>query len=284
MTELEVIRKMNGIFASRGWRQKNKRLVDIVFNGFCDLLHNIDFLDGKELVLELTQRYLWISKGDYSEYLAKAFNQIESKKLKNIERIYVKSILKPDDVTKVKSGDSVLYDLKGEWFYRLLNQNFENITILPVKEITSEIERNIIQGDLFIMVDDFLGSGQTVFEAILDLPPLLQEKVNIIAIVGHQFCLERLLKKNIPHYVACKIKREISDHYTATKIKEKEQIMRVLEKSLPNESQHQFSFGFGDCQALVSMDRTPDNTFPIFWHQYVKNNKKYYPPFYRKTS
>ena len=55
--------------------------------------------------------------------------------------------------------------------------------------------------------------------------------------------------------------------------------MLRIEKMIPAGSF--FSLGYNDSEALVTLLRTPDNTFPIFWKEYKKNGKKFEGPFSR---
>jgi hypothetical protein len=55
-------------------------------------------------------------------------------------------------------------------------------------------------------------------------------------------------------------------------------IMTEIEKLIPG---NHFSFGYNQSEALITLMRTPDNTFPIFWKEHKKSGEFYDAPFSR---
>ena len=55
--------------------------------------------------------------------------------------------------------------------------------------------------------------------------------------------------------------------------------MKEIEKLIPGDKF--FSFGYNKSEALVTLNRTPDNTFPIFWRNHKKGGKVFQAPFPR---
>jgi hypothetical protein len=42
-----------------------------------------------------------------------------------------------------------------------------------------------------------------------------------------------------------------------------------------------FKFGYKKSEALISLDRTPNNTFPLFWCKKKRDGESWCAPFYR---
>ncbi len=58
--------------------------------------------------------------------------------------------------------------------------------------------------------------------------------------------------------------------------------MLKMEKRIPAASF--FSLGYNRCEALITLARTPDNTFPIFWKKYKIGKQSFDAPFSREDT
>jgi hypothetical protein len=45
-----------------------------------------------------------------------------------------------------------------------------------------------------------------------------------------------------------------------------------------------FSLGYNNCEALITLARTPDNTFPVFWMKHRIGKKYFDAPFSREET
>jgi hypothetical protein len=84
---------------------------------------------------------------------------------------------------------------------------------------------------------------------------------------------------NIPIYYDFIGSKGISDTYSGESLDEKIKIMLEIEKMIPGSTL--FSLGYNQSEALITLTRTPDNTFPIFWKDHRKKGKKFKAPFPR---
>lgn len=84
---------------------------------------------------------------------------------------------------------------------------------------------------------------------------------------------------NIPYYTSSKRKKGISDRYVTPELEIKIELMKGIEKLIPN---NWCPFGWKHSEALVTLTRTPNNTFPIFWNTHKKGGKNFKAPFERK--
>jgi hypoxanthine phosphoribosyltransferase len=133
--------------------------------------------------------------------------------------------------------------------------------------------------EYIILVDDYIGSGETLFaciKKILSINPDLTKKI-IIATIAIQH--DTVDKISYPIHYINSVKKGISDFYTSPEKEKHINTMKKLESRLI--SGRNFSLGYEQSEGLVTMMRTPDNTFPIFWHDYKKSTNLH-PPFPRE--
>ena len=75
--------------------------------------------------------------------------------------------------------------------------------------------------------------------------------------------IDYLSLNNIRTYCSHVEKRGISDYYSGQMLAEKTELMNSIEKTIKVKAK--FHFGYGNSEALVCMERCPNNTFPIYW-------------------
>ena len=140
----------------------------------------------------------------------------------------------------------------------------------------NEIKKVNQSKSAFLLVDDFVGSGDTAVKSVNNLTKLGVNKQNIFvfALVAQNIGVENLKKNDIRIAVAEQRDKGITDYYNS-RISEKINIMKKVERKL--NVKEQFSLGYKGTEALVSMIRTPNNTFPVFWIEPTKDKKAPFP-------
>lgn len=73
-------------------------------------------------------------------------------------------------------------------------------------------------------------------------------------------------------YASIICKRGISDYYRGEELVNAKDTMEAIEQRL-KKLKPEFHFGYGQSEALVCMERCPNNTFPIYW--YTKHDAPY---------
>jgi hypothetical protein len=271
--------KVYKLFTEKNWHIKDGN--DEVFQNYCELMGNLSDLE-KDLIFNLSSQYLWITFNEYNELLKKALDLVEDEKLATCKRIILLPIIKPEDVGKVKSSFPLLYIFKGMY---IASGKYKGISFDILEDPNSVHDKpfKVKESELIFFVDDYLGSGETLEYAlneVLKNTAITHNIINVIALVGQLETIQNLEKKGIKCYIPHKRKKGITDSYTSPELEENIRIMEKIEKMIPG---HQpFSFGYNRSEALVTMIRTPDNTFPIFWKTHRKNNIKYKAPFARE--
>lgn len=270
--------KLYQIFQEKKWTDNDGN--EIVFENFCVLLGNLSEAQ-KELIVELVERYTWITFRDYNTKLIKVLNKVEKEKLSSLKRILLFPIMKPDDEATTKSSHLVLYTV---YALKAMLSGYEHITFKKVEtfqEITDD-KFKVNDNETIYLLDDYLGSGETIkatLTEILKNKNIVPKDLCVLSISAQKESLDYIKSLDIPIYIEHFLKKGISDYYDSSLIKEKIKIMLEIEKLIPGGSH--VSFGYNGSEALITLQRTPDNTFPIFWKEYKKKGVKFEAPFAR---
>lgn len=266
------------LFVAKEWtKQENYK---IVLENFCNLLTNLDE-EKRELIMQLTQKYSWISSNEYNSRLTRLLDKIEDSKLANCKRIIVFPIMKPEHEDKIKSGHPILYMVRAVKPFLTKYSRIEIKEFIKYVEISEENFKPK-KTDLIFLMDDFLGSGETIeasIKKVLENKNIEVDMINVLAIACQQATIDFANDNSIALYYEHLEKRGITDNFSPDVIQEKLDLMLEIEQMIPGGSM--FSLGFNNSEALITLMRTPDNTFPIFWKQYTANGKKFTPPFPR---
>ena len=101
-----------------------------------------------------------------------------------------------------------------------------------------------------------------------------------MTLVIQEIGLKRLNDDGIDVYYWMKRKRGISESTVIQDIPKAAAIMQALEARIDVHPTDRF--GYGKSEALVAMDRTPNNTFPVFWKSHQVDGVPWPAPFPRK--
>lgn len=266
------------IFVKKKW--VSHPLQKMAMENFGKLLLNLTDLQRK-LIMELAERYCWLTPNELDAKLTNVLKKIEPEKLNSAKRIIVFPIMKPEDEHMVKSGHGIIYKIRG---LKPFLSNYNHLEILEIIKYSEIEEENFYAKptDLIYLVDDYLGSGETL-KATLDLilknRSITIEQLNIITIASQADTITFVQDYNIPLYFEDIQKRGITDYYEELEAEEKIKVMREIERLIPGSNF--FSLGYNESEALITLTRTPDNTFPIFWKDHKKNGQEYKAPFPR---
>lgn len=275
--DLATISRLYRIFSGNKWTIKDGH--EIVFDNFCELLSNLSE-PQRNLIIELTESYTWITFSEYDSRLRSVLEKVEVEKLKSLKSIVLVPIRKPEDDRGTKSGNVILYLLEGLLPRMPQYKHISFRKIETFKEIGTDSFR-IGNDEGIFLLDDYLGSGETVEAALTEILKNRTIGINdlyVIAIAAQKESLDFINSVGIPVYTAHLSRKGISDYYSPPILEEKTKIMLEIEKLIPG---NHFSFGYKHSEAIITLIRTPDNTFPIFWKEYKKGGKKFEAPFAR---
>ena len=276
--DIDIVMKLYALFADKKWNEieGNKK----VFENFCRLTDNLT-PDQIELIFELTKRYKWITYNEYNSKLTNILKSIYESYGEYIKKIYLFPIIKPEDEEKIKSGNNIIYMIRG---IKPFLEDYDKIIFVELNKFESLTEENLKLKDneVLLLVDDYVGSGETLKATLKEVfknKTITNEKVVVSSIILQKDSLEFLNNITVNSYSSDNVIKEISQFYESPELEEKIKIMEEIEKLIPGGNN--FSFGYEQSEALVTMILTPDNTFPIFWKEHRKNGQKFKAPFPR---
>jgi hypothetical protein len=244
---------------------------DSLFNKFCNMLTTFN-KEQQSLILELTKNFIKISGGDYNEYLHILFQNF-IKEYPLYKKLYIIPILSKNDITSHHTAKSSIflayviksnkasfekkYDIKINIIDSIDAQgSFKNAIPLNIKEISNSA---------ICCIDDFIGSGETVISAIEYLKENIElgDNLFILSLVAQKIGLDELSANGLKVITALERKRGITDISNSDNLETNIGLMKTMEAILKVKTD--FSFGYKQSEALVSLERTPNNTFPVFW-------------------
>lgn len=274
---IRYILELDKIFEEKKWKEKeNYEKVYESLAGFSGKIFEHD--DEYDLVLELLERYHWISLNDYYNTCRKLLSDLINDLNHRNQNVYVFPIIKRRHEGKIKSGSFITYLLKS---ILPTISNSEKITFEDVNTFNEIAKLRFKKSNVYLLVDDFIGSGESLEDCLYELGKLdnlnhINLKIFTIAITKDT--LVKFTKKHKIYY-GLEILKGITDYNTGEDVEKKKNLMRNIEKRIFSNI-HEYSLGYNESESLIALLRTPDNTFPIFWNTY-KKKIKHNPPFPR---
>lgn len=276
MDAYQAIMTVNRIFKSKQWVQKDTQ--ELAFNGFCNLFSSLEN-HQIDLLLELTTNYHWITQPEYQDKLIEAMEAISQYELVGVQKIYFFPIIKPEDEEKAKSGEHLFYIIKSN---RHLLTKYTKIKFDFVKTFERLEGINLKADERLYLVDDYVGSGQTFNYCMSEVAKnktLTSNLIKIICIAIQEETKNNLMSNGFAILTTLTLRKGITDFNNSPDIEQKKDLMRDIERYVPGSKP--FSLGYDETEALITLARTPDNTFPVFWKKFKKAGKSFDAPFAR---
>lgn len=273
---------ISSVFNDNGWKiKKELNPEDSLFNRFCERMLEVKDEEGQALFLDLAKRYLWLSSDFYFMNLLKALEHLvsEYEKLTSDTKVYVMMLIAPKDEGKTKSSAMLLYlfnDTRLRIHPRFSHYRFE---IISDKEL---LHQKMDDKDaVLVLVDDYIGTGDTAVACVeqLDKLGIKMEQIAILSLVAQEEGKKKIEEKGIFFCTSNLRNKGISDYYEGKELEKNVRLMQKIEKDLKVGEKSRF--GYGQSEALVTMCRTPNNTFPVFWYEPELGIKKKLAPFPR---
>ncbi|MBL4963933.1 phosphoribosyltransferase [Bacillus halotolerans] len=263
----DIFSKLIDIFNKKSWEIEDDTNEVSLFNRFSSTLSELSY-DQQMLILELTERFTKINFDEYLiyiksvlEYLVKD-NKVD---LSSIKNIYIAPLISPEDFGKSKSSTMVQYSIRG-----IIN----NIPALAFKRIIYTQGLNVDkehinkEDSILLLVDDFVGTGETASAAIEylnNVENIDKKKIVILTIAALKVGIAFVESLNVLIYTALSFDKGISDYYPSELVTEKIKLMDSIERKIKVHKNERL--GFKGSEALLTLIRTPNNTFPVFWKQ-----------------
>lgn len=275
--ELNTILKLFEIFTNKKW-------IEIAgyeesLSRFGELIDNLK-KEQIELILELTERYRWFSLNEYHSQLRILLKELHNSYLKGINKVYLFPIIKPKDELDTKSGHAVMYMLDSIKPSIAEYTDIDFVKLNSFEDLAPE-KLKLNKGDVVLLVDDFIGSGGTLSSTLdeIDKNDSINENFVILSVMIQEDTRDVLKEKHIRTIIGESTKKGITNFYEGEDLNNKSSIMTEIERLIPKVKNYRF--GFEKSEALVTMAKTPNNTFPVFWKDFQKKGKIYKAPFAR---
>ena len=252
--------RLENIFLEKDWNQELAS--DKIKRRYIDTLSILD-ANEQAFFLDLTERFTWITSDKYKKELVQTlFFLCEKNKGK---KLYFARCVGKKDLKKNKSSNFVLYLFKDHMIKSNINLSYQ--TVDDIRSINvSELNNG---SALLVLVDDFIGTGKTAMEAlefVYDSLPRLTNDSSIIflSIASLKEGMDTIRGIGFHLYTSHIFKKGITDFYKGNLLVQAQGQMKSIERKLQVE--RKFRFGFKRSEALLSMSRCPNNTFPIYWY------------------
>lgn len=269
MTKAKFIEKICPILSRNefsGWSLKDK--VFSVNDNLTD--------DERDLFFQLFLKYTIIKMDRYQHLFFSLLKKLDSDSImNNCHRLFFYPIIDIDRPNTFKSGHFLFEFLNSLEFSYL--SIFNNIDI-TLRGLTAEKAE---QTDYFVFIDDFIGSGNQALKHIksVSLQYNIKPKNIIILTLAIMSVGYNMLSQQQYNILYCyKLNKAISEDMPEDKRRHYLPILDDMENrfGVPNN----YKRGYGKCEGLISLRKTPNNTLPIFWHQAFSEN----PIFPRRIS
>ena len=264
----DIFISIMNVFKANGWDiPENDPFKSKRFNRFCDRLSTLK-REEQLLVIELTKRFLVVSSSEYLQLMKKMLDDIYDageNAFSSITELYILPLIAPKDKHKTKSSKAVWYFFQEEIIRDCLLFDGKNLHYCDIEEEPKN--KALRDHESIILLDDYIGSGDTAIEAIQSVIKKYDEApkhIFVLSIVAQEAGIRRIESctraKVFAYY---QLKRGISDYYTGEVLDSNISTMRRLERNL--KVGKDYRLGYKKSEALVSMVKTPNNTFPVFW-------------------
>jgi hypothetical protein len=280
MKAIELLR-IGELFKSLGWPIEEDLFGQFsqLFERYCRMCARLDDKQ-RALVVELTRRYMWLPPEGRGTSLLRAWQSMMPQLPISIEAVLVAPLMKMG-AERPKSPDAAYYDLLAR--EQSLRRITQPLWLVPCRTY-GIVARHANPSAAIVLVDDYVGSGKTADEAIEHLytkcPQAKQSLIWVLTVASQAAARAALTKPNcriVSHHV---LPRGISDNRDLD-VTAALDVMDDIGSMLGVDKEERL--GFGRAEALVTLGRTPNNTFPVFWTDRPVNGVVWDSPFTRYT-
>ncbi len=275
----KIIDRLRDIFNAHGW-SLSKKTYGAKFDRFCDLILKLNEQE-QDVILTLAEDFVFLPFEKYPSLVEDCFNKIDTQKYSHHQKIFVVSLKAPSDTKKSKSGDSLLYSFAHQYAPVFFEMDPDKVILLPkINSLTDK--RRSRKPALFLFADDFVGTGDTGFAAIDNFNRNIRvdgDSCILLSLVSMESGFNRLSSLVDEFVTSIIAKKGIKDSEKITDKANAYTVMKSIEDKLHDVVDYRY--GFMQSESLVSLIRTPDNTFPVFWRGKDSSGDVWPAPFLR---
>lgn len=257
---LSRLERLYALFSNKGWPiEEGIELSE--FERYCHTLSRLE-PNLQDFMIGLSRNFEHITVKDYLTLLLEPLKRLRQD-VGDDNLIFVTCTPKKD-VGCVKSSSTVLYQIKGTTIRQHINLHpymvIDNISKINLPDSSK---------NRIVLVDDFVGTGETAMgavEYVRELCPALKDNSTIVVlcIVAMKEGTELLRRNGVATYCHHIRQKGISEEMVEGERDEALNNMTVIESNI-KKLKDNYHFGYNHSESLVCMERCPNNTFPIYW-------------------
>jgi hypothetical protein len=279
--EIETVGILREIWQEKNWAFPTINESESAFDKLCEMTSLLNS-EERQLLVNLTRFYTLYSFTDYQHLLIDALSKISAAVLTGADQIVVAPLIGPEDVAKnrSKSGHCLPYVAQ----YVAIPAN-ASLAHLPITALAAPIfDRSKLSGTklLVILLDDFVGSGDTAIKAVAEVrhSAATQDEIVVVSLVTMQKGIDALAHAAIPFFWAKLAEMGIDDN---PHIKDKAEAYQLVDSIWEAHLKlaEKYKRGYKNSEALVTLVRTPNNTLPMYWCKASRDGSEWPSPFPR---
>ena len=255
-----------------------------VFDMFCKRLEELESDADRELMLELTRKYLVVDLEEYGKYMVNVFRKFIDRnkdKLDKMEVIHMFPVQDKDYPAKTKSGNVMCYLFQGNLMRRFDEFRNKRIRIIETFDGLEKYKEDI---ECLLLVDDFVGTGDTILGCInlIEGKGIKKEKIKALTLVMQEQGRNAVEEYGVETYSAVLRNRAITDNYSIEEAEKKIVQMKNISKRIKAKK---VLFGVFIIDTNPSDSLYPKyNTFPFYWYEGKRGGKLCVAPFARRNN
>lgn len=262
--------KVKQLFTSKNWAIEDGTAGNLsLFEKFCARL-KLFTQEHQELIIELAYSFRIINLNEYLERFYDSLFCLNDSIFEK-DKVFIYPLINPQkkiSATRTKSANFLHYMLQtsdNRWISKKL----------IVNSVFNDLKSTFSNKDsCLILIDDFIGSGNTAIEVCdfylkenINNENIYPENIKIVCIAAQQFGIVKIKNTlNIDVFSNIIMPKGITEVYNGNVLNAKIAKMEEIEKKLSIKAE--YNFGYERSEALISfLKKTPNNTFPVFWHE-----------------
>jgi len=276
----EEVQRLVAVFNELRWDLKDPTGTESerlsLFRSVLQMLTKVE----SALVLTITRDFFLHDIALYPRTTALLADQIVQKLVRKNRQVVALPLTAPHDIGIPKSAGMAQYLLRNELARRSRNSPWLFNSWDRVNLVNDYLQDR--KNAAILLVDDFVGSGDTATKAVAYFKANYArnaDEIVVCAMVSQQQGVDRLTADGVAIIAPYIRRRGISDSTRLADIPAGLALMDGIEKSLRVKTK--FLRGYMRAEALVSMVRCPNNTFPIYWTTDEHGGKPWPAPFPR---
>ena len=270
---LEDFNKLSNLLKKQVW-------LEDVFEALIELWNLCEYKDEQKLIYELLLKFLCLDFKKLNNYCKDISKHVCDEW--DLDGELTKIVALCDD-NKPDGSQFLIHILKNkfEGRHNWTESNFVN-SLLTIGQTPYHLK----DGQNLILIDDFIGTGNTVKRKIKWLKSKMKEKnkcdikIFLVSLACMQGALNVIESLEIEFFTPKILKKGISDYYEGEILKNNIGNMKNLESKLhpiyKNWRLLNFNFGYGKAESLFAIEEVnvPNNVFPIFWWPLLSEERK----------